>query len=186
MDIHDTFRAHIDEMQSLIDVLGLPHPERWTNSIRDLLEQGASARSLHLSPGGKVLGYAIHHAQTAEHSRLLLEHGAQAHPHVVDDDGRTALHRAQDPAQVALLLAHGADLAAQDNVGNSPLHTAANAAVAEALIAQGADLDAVNQAGVRARDLPLVMGADINKSMQAVVDVHSPEGVAPAPRRRRL
>ncbi|MDQ0462374.1 ankyrin repeat protein [Caulobacter ginsengisoli] len=72
--------------------------------------------------------------------KLLLDAGADVNAH--DEDGGTALHRADYPEVVRLLIAAGANVNARDNEGSAPLHKTWNAEIARLLIEAGAEVDA--------------------------------------------
>lgn len=161
------------EKQELYATLDMPNPDQQNEHLQQLLEtQG-------LMPGAPIMeneglemtmDSSLHHAQTAEHTRMLLEHGAPVE--LLDTQGRTALHVAKDPAQVELLLDHGGDLSATDFKGNTPLHTASSPEVAQAMLDQGADPATLNQEGRRADDSNVVRearGQDLAKSMDSVL-----------------
>lgn len=86
-----------------------------------------------------------HNADVYDARRVLACMGLGAK----DARGRTPLHLAveynAEPAVIAVLLEHGADIEARDDFGGTPLHAAsrkANAAIVETLLDYGADIEA--------------------------------------------
>lgn len=140
--------------QSMLETLQQPNPEENTQDLEALLKQGANPNMVVEGEDIFQTHSPLHEAQTADHTRLLLEHGADVN--AVDEQGRTALHMAQDPAQVGVLLDNGGDLSAIDHEGNTPLHTAQSPEVAQAMIDEGADVATLNNEGVRADEAPNV------------------------------
>lgn len=153
----------------LVEALEHPHPEKQNDVVRDLLARGSD-------PNDTRGVMALHSAQTAEHTQMLLDAGADVS--VMDYDERTALHVVQDPRQVELLINHGADPTAKDLAGNSPLHTARSTEVAKAMLDQGLDPSSVNDRGQRADENPMVMearGRELGQQMdQSYADAHQP------------
>lgn len=150
--------------QDLMQALDHPQPETQNERIQGLIQEGAPVNQVASLEGRE--DRALHHAQTAEHSKMLLDAGADVHAQ--DQEGRTALHVAKDPAQVSLLANHDADITALDKEGNTPLHTAQNPQVAQALMDEGAYPRLKNERGQRADEMPNVKearAADLAKTM---------------------
>ena len=77
---------------------------------------------------------------------LLLERGAD--PNAAREYSQdTPLHTTADPVVAALLIAHGADVNAQDRDGATPLHSTYNFEITALLLSSGADVNAQNADG---------------------------------------
>jgi ankyrin repeat protein len=64
-----------------------------------------------------------------------------------DNEGRTALHGAQDSQTAEVLLAHGANPNLRDNEGETPLFKFWSSGIQETLLAHGADSNIRNRHG---------------------------------------
>ena len=81
--------------------------------------------------------------------KLLAENPSLAKE--ADDHGFTALHGVvgEDRVEIAeLLIQHGADVHAKNEMGMTPLHIAQWAMMVEVLVRQGADLNALSKCGL--------------------------------------
>jgi hypothetical protein len=122
-----------------------------TSGARDVNEDVEGA-SLIGDGGVKLLHLSLHRPErlkSLQLVKLLLEHGADATAiYVSSDMTATPLHLCLHPDEAALLLDHGADIEAQDDVGARPLHMAVSTfALLHLLVRRGANIFAENEDG---------------------------------------
>lgn len=114
-----------------------------------LLQNGADVNAMGRWWEGTPLHVAVEFDRL-DLTRLLLEHDADVNAISEDGSYGIPLHHAASRQVAECLIAHGADIDAQDSYGHTPLHEAAsdgNLDVASALVAHGADTGAHSHSG---------------------------------------
>lgn len=125
-------------------------------TIRLLLDNGASVSARDALVGDTVLHIAAAHNRAPQVTALLLQRGADIHAR--GKYGDTPLHdaaRLGAPAVVELLLQQGAEINARDTRQETPLHEAAWSNTPEAvalLLRHGADARALDRHGMTPLD----------------------------------
>jgi ankyrin repeat protein len=126
--------------------------------LRAMLEADASLANAWAQDGHTPLGLAAFFAPVST-ARLLLQHGANVGAAARNDMTVQPLHAAVASRNVkttALLLEHGADASARQQMGYTPLMGAASAGrddLVNLLLARGADPAAVSEDGKTAASL---------------------------------
>ena len=132
-----------------------------TDTVRQLLQDGADARAQGMPGGGTLLHIGAVGGQS-EMVALLLQHAAD--PNARNRFGYTPMHIAAwgaDPGLITLLYEHGGDPSATDLQGQSPLHAAAKegrVTCADALLELGADPHLVDTDGRTAAEVASTHG----------------------------
>ncbi len=128
------------------------------NAVRRLLAQNPSLLGSHSPDGFAPFGFATFFGHP-EIDRLLLDHGADIHAQSTNAMRVGAVHAAAavcDHEMMQLLLSHGADPNARQQMEYTSLHTAAgrgDVRMATLLLAYGADRDARGSDGKTPADV---------------------------------